>query len=212
MRDHGSVSAGQRRSDASANIDRIVAAARQVFAREGASATLSQVAEAAGVSAATLYRHFSNRQALAAAVYEDVFSAEIKPAILALSESSPEAYVDALAQLEEVMSMQRPQMASLDDLANLTTDLILRDRELFENLLMQAQARGDLRTDLTADEVATFVAMVTTASVALNQPKRQRRRYLSLMVDALRPAAAPKRSTGNHGGAEQASEPAQKPR
>ena len=161
-----------------------------MFAREGASATLSQVAAAAGVSEATLYRHFPNRQALATAVYENVFDTEITPAVLALSESPPHAYIDALAQLEDVMSAQRPLLASLDDLASLTTELILRDRELFEDVLMQAQARGNLRTDLTADEVATFVAMITTASVAMNQPKPQRLRYLRLMVDALSPAAA----------------------
>lgn len=186
----GSVGGSQRRSDAFANIARIVAAARKVFAREGASATLSQVAAAAGVSEATLYRHFANRQALAAAVYEDVFNTEITPTVLALSESPPHAYIDALAQLEDVMSAQRPLLASLDDLASLTTELILRDRELFEDVLMQAQAKGNLRTDLTPDEVATFVAMITTASVAMNQPKPQRLRYLRLMVDALSPAAA----------------------
>lgn len=196
MRDHGGVSTGQRRSDACANIDRITATARKAFARNGASTTLSQIADAAGVSAATLYRHFPNRSALAAAVYTDIFDAEIKPAILALSESPPEAYVDALARLEDVMSMVRPLLTSLDHLADLTTALILRDRELFEDVLTQAQARGTLRADLQADEVATFVAMVTTASVALNQPMPQRRRYLGFMVDALRPRAAPKPSAG----------------
>lgn len=200
MRDHGSVNASQRRSDASANIGRIVAAAREVFARDGASATLSQVATAAGVSDATLYRHFPNRQALAAAVYEDIFNAEVKPAVLALSESPPDAYIDALAQLEDVMTAQRPLLASLDDLASLTADLILRDRELFEDVLFQAQARGNLRTDLTADEVANFVAMVTAASVAMNHPAPLRRRYLGLMVDALSPAAAKRGRAGGASG------------
>ena len=88
------------------------------------------------------------------------------------------------------MSAQRPLLASLDDLASLTAEMILRDRELFEDVLMHAQARGNLRTDLTADEVATFVAMITTASVAMNHPAPQRRRYLGLMVDALSPVAA----------------------
>lgn len=189
MRDHGRVNASQRRSDASANIGRIVAAARQVFARDGASATLSQVAAAAGVADATLYRHFPNRQALAAAVYEDVFKAEVKPAVLALSGAPPEAYIDALVHLEDVMAAQRPLLASLDDLASLTAELIKREPELLEDVIIQAQASGNLRTDLSADEVATFVAMVTTASVAMDQPKSQRRLYVRLMVDGLRPTA-----------------------
>lgn len=190
MRDHGVMRSTQRRSDASVNIARIVAAARQIFAREGPSATLSQVATAAGVGDATLYRHFPNRQALATAVYEDIFTAEVKPAILALAGSPATAFIDVLAHLEDVMFAQRPVIASLDDLAGLTADLIMRDRELLEEFVGQAQSAGTLRADVSADEVASFVAMVTAASVAMNQPKAQRRRYLHLMVDALSPAAA----------------------
>ena len=190
MRDHGVVPSTPRRSDASANIARIVAAAREVFARDGASATLSEVATAAGVGDATLYRHFPNRQALAAAVYEDIFTDEVKPAILALAGSPATAFIDVLAHLEDVMFAQRPILASLDDLASLTADLIMRDRELLEDFVGQAQSAGMLRDDVNAGEVASFVAMVTAASVAMNLPKSQRRRYLHLMVDALSPAAA----------------------
>lgn len=190
MRDHGVVSGIQRRSDASANITRIVAAARQVFARDGASTTLSAVATAAGVGDATLYRHFPNRQALAAAVYEDIFDTEVKPAIMALAGSPASDFIDVLSHLEDVMFAQRPVIASLDDLASLTADLIMRDRVLLEQFVRQAQSDGTLRGDVSAREVASFVAMVTAASVAMNQPKAQRRRYLNLMVDALSPAAA----------------------
>ncbi|KUI27778.1 TetR family transcriptional regulator [Mycobacterium sp. IS-1496] len=179
-----------RRSDAFANVHRIVAAAREVFGRDGDNATLSQVAEAAGVANATLYRHFPNRRALAAAVYEDIVVTDIKPAILALGRDAPRAaFIDALAHLEEVMFRQRPLLTSIGDLADLTARLFTRDREQFDDMIMQAQATGALRPDLTSDDVATFVAMVTTASVAMNQPRPARRRYLSLMFDALNPAA-----------------------
>src|SRR3712207_3266457 len=97
-----------RRSDAFANVSRIVAAARDIFARDGASATLSQVAAAAGVGNATLYRHFPNRQALAAAVYTDIVENDIRPTIAALGENAPrEAFVEALARLEDAMFEQR---------------------------------------------------------------------------------------------------------
>ena len=81
----------------------------------------------------------------------------------------------------------RPMISSLDDLASLTVELIMRDRGLLEEFVGRSQARGNVRTDLTSEEVATFVAMVTTASVAMDQPKPLRRRFLALMVDALRP-------------------------
>lgn len=175
----------RRRSDAFANVSRIVAAAREIFARDGTSATLSQVAAAAGVGNATLYRHFPNRQALAAAVYEDIVDNDIRPTITALADNAPrEKFIDALARLEDAMFEQRQLLASMGDLAELTVRLFTRDRDEFEAMIDQAKAAGALRADLTADDVVTFVAMVTTASVAMNQSKPMRRRYLSLMFDA----------------------------
>ena len=100
------------------------------------------------------------------------------------------------------MFEQRPLLASLDDLASLTKDFITRDRDLFDDIILQCQASGIVRADLTADEIATFVAMVTTASVAMNQPKPARRRYLRLMVDALTldvtPVRAPLSGDAHH--------------
>ncbi|KWX56686.1 TetR/AcrR family transcriptional regulator [Mycobacterium sp. NAZ190054] len=181
----------RRRSDAFANVAKILTAAREVFAKEGAAATLSQVASAAGVANATLYRHFPNRQALAAAVYQEILENEIKPAIMALGEDAPrEAFIEALAHLEDVMFEQRPLLSSLEDLAQLTERLIIRDRDDLDQIVSQARARGALRPDLTTEDVAAFVAMVTTGSVAMNQPKSLRRRYLSLMLDAFNPGDA----------------------
>jgi AcrR family transcriptional regulator len=180
------------RADAFANVSRIVAAAREVFSNEGPSATLTQVATRAGVGNATLYRHFPNRQALAAAVYEDIFVSEVEPVISALIASAAprESFLDVLERLTEVMCQQRPLLPSLDHLAELTVALFHRNRDLVDALVATGRATGDLRPDLTPEDLPTFVAMVTTGSVALNQPAALRRRYLSMMVDALNPTGA----------------------
>lgn len=182
----------RRRADAYANESRIVAAAREVFATHGAAATLTQVAAQAGVGNATLYRHFPNRQALGAAVYEDVFAAEIEPVIVALVDSAAprEAFIDVIERIAELMYAQRPLLSSLDHLTELTERLFARKRDLLEQVVPHGQATGELRADLTVADVPTFVAMVTAASVALEQPASLRRRYLSLMLDALNPAGA----------------------
>lgn len=184
--------AKRRRADAFANVNRIVAAAREVFSVQGDSATLTDVATLAGVGNATLYRHFANRQALAAAVYEDIFVTEVEPVITQLveSEAPRESFLDVIERLTEVMCQQRPLLSSLDHLAELTVALFNRNRELVAAIVATGQSKGELRLDLTADDVATFVAMVTTASVALDQPPELRRRYLSLMLDALNPVGA----------------------
>ncbi|MGK2883139.1 MAG: TetR/AcrR family transcriptional regulator [Mycobacterium sp.] len=182
----------RRRADACANVNKIVAAAREVFAERGESATLTQVAERAGVGNATLYRHFANRQSLAAAVYEDIFLTEVEPVLRSLvdDDAPRESFLDVIERMVEVMHTQRRLLPSLDQFADLTARLFTSDPDLAGEMIRRRQENGELRPDLTVDDVPTFVAMVTTASVALDQPPALRRRYLSLMLDALNPAGA----------------------
>ena len=59
-----------QRADARRNRERLLAAARTVFASDGPRASLQGVAREAGVGIGTLYRHFPSREALYTAVYE----------------------------------------------------------------------------------------------------------------------------------------------
>ena len=56
------------RSDARRNRDAILRAAEEVFAAESVTVPLQRIAERAGVGRGTLYRHFPDRYALAAAL------------------------------------------------------------------------------------------------------------------------------------------------
>lgn len=60
------------RRDASANRDRLLAAARRLFAERGGDVTMEEVAIEAGVGKGTLYRRYPNRAALAEAVLDDL--------------------------------------------------------------------------------------------------------------------------------------------
>ena len=61
--------ARKTRTDAQRNRERILAVAKEAFARSGANTSLDDVARQAGVGAGTLYRHFPTRDALLEAVY-----------------------------------------------------------------------------------------------------------------------------------------------
>ena len=63
------------RADARRNRERIVAAAREVFAEQGPGASLNQVAQRAGVGAGTLYRHFPTSQDLFVEIIQDQVAA-----------------------------------------------------------------------------------------------------------------------------------------
>ncbi len=57
------------RADAQRNRERILEVARLVFTRDGANATLDDIARQAAIGPGTLYRHFPTRDALIEAVY-----------------------------------------------------------------------------------------------------------------------------------------------
>ncbi|BBG04075.1 MULTISPECIES: TetR/AcrR family transcriptional regulator [Pseudonocardia] len=59
------------RADRRRNRERLVTAAIEVFARDGAAAPLEEIARSAGVGSATLHRHFGSRRELLEAVCTD---------------------------------------------------------------------------------------------------------------------------------------------
>lgn len=59
------------RKDAARNRDRLLAAARRMFAEHGHDVALEEIAKVAGVSRTTIYRNFATREELAATVFAD---------------------------------------------------------------------------------------------------------------------------------------------
>jgi AcrR family transcriptional regulator len=59
------------RADARRNREMIIAAAEDLFLRDGADASLEEIARRAGVGSATLHRHFPTRKGLLEVVYFD---------------------------------------------------------------------------------------------------------------------------------------------
>src|SRR5919202_1474542 len=62
------------RADARRNRERVIAAARAVFAEQGRDAPMDDVARRAEVGVGTVYRHFPTKEALLRAVAEDAFA------------------------------------------------------------------------------------------------------------------------------------------
>lgn len=59
------------RADGHRNRERLLSAAVELVARDGARASLEEIARRAGVGSATLHRHFPSRHALLEAVFRD---------------------------------------------------------------------------------------------------------------------------------------------
>ncbi|MBP2299722.1 TetR/AcrR family transcriptional regulator [Azospirillum picis] len=83
----------QPRADGERNRARIIEAAKQRFAEQGAGAALEQIARDAGVGIGTLYRHFPTRDVLIEAVYRH----EVDALVVAAGElSAKEPPIEAL--------------------------------------------------------------------------------------------------------------------
>jgi AcrR family transcriptional regulator len=175
-----------KRADARRNYDTLVAAARALFAEDGTSAPLEDVAERAGVGIGTLYRHFPTRQALLEAVYVDEVEAMAQAAV-DLSELPP---WDALSQwLHQYVGFAATKRALNEALLEAApdSDVLVACRTAIAGagaaLVERAQRAGVVRADTNFMDVVRMVggiAMVPTADPG------QKERMLELALDGLR--------------------------
>ncbi|NNM47756.1 TetR family transcriptional regulator [Knoellia koreensis] len=179
-----------RRSDAVSNVARIVEAARRLFATGDGTGPLSRIAREAGVGVATLYRHFPSRESLASAVYAHVFATEIEPALSTLGRNgvSREALLDVAERISDVVAHEPGLVAAMSRMTEVTGDLLRPRMETMAPILRASQEAGNIREDITPEDLPVLIALVATAfgSTRLDPPAR--RRYLGLLLDALSPS------------------------
>lgn len=177
------------RSDAVSNVARIVEAARRVFATGDGTGPLSRVARDAGVGVATLYRHFPDRESLASAVYAHVFATEIEPALATFGRHgvSREALLDVAERISDVVAHQPGLIAAMSDITETTRDLLRHRMETMAPTLRASQEAGNIRPDITPEDLPVLIALVATAFAGTSLDPPARRRYLGLLLDALSP-------------------------
>jgi len=175
-----------KRADARANHEKLVAAARELFADKGTSAPLEEVAERADVGIGTLYRHFPTRQALLEAVYVDEVEAMARAAA-DLAELPP---WDALSQwLHQYVGFAATKRALNEALMETDPDstVLLTCRTALTGagtaLVERAQKAGAVRRDTTFTDVVRMVGAI--AMVPTEDPE-QKQRLLELALDGLR--------------------------
>ncbi|WIV57905.1 TetR/AcrR family transcriptional regulator [Amycolatopsis nalaikhensis] len=177
------------RADALSNIARILDAARRAFATGDGTRPLAHIAREAGVGIATLYRHFPNRESLACAVYDQIFATEIEPALATFADTgvSRPALLDVAERISDVILREPGLVASIGQLTEVTGELLRRSMETLTPILRAAQQAGNIRPDITPEDIPVLLALATTAFATTNLDRRTRRRYLSLLLDALNP-------------------------
>jgi AcrR family transcriptional regulator len=187
-----SQSAGRKpRADAQRNRERILEAAKRAFTRSGASASLDDIANEAGVGPGTLYRHFPTREELLQAVYrsemEKLAAAEQKftqsmPPIEALR-AWLLLFVDAI----ETKQIIAPALNTLiGDPKKVFAASYAQIHEAIRALVKRAIKSGDMRRDL--DPMDLLRALVGVANVATSPDWQQSaRRLVDILIIGSRP-------------------------
>lgn len=187
------------RKDAARNRARLLEAARDVFAERGLEATLDDVANRAGVGIGTAYRHFANKQELAAEILVESSDQMVAEAQAALeADDAWQALVGFFEVAIERMSRDRGLHETLVQQRGPVASSPFRDAliESIEELFHRAQRSGVIREDAVPTDVAPIFGMMGVAidMAAASSPELWRR-YLQLWFDGLRAHGMPELST-----------------
>lgn len=187
----------RRRADAERNIQRILEAADEVVSRDGADASVEEIARLAGVGPATLYRHFPSRMAL----MEALFSGRMEALCAGARELAHQADADDalevwLRAMVSLLIEAQGMLAALtmqgvvesDPEGNFASGIALT-LEAAEELVEEARRRGVIKPDVRAHEVVDLLVGVCMAVDRVRhpelQPDRRAARLLDLILEGL---------------------------
>jgi AcrR family transcriptional regulator len=179
------------RADAMRNQDQLLAVATRMFVATRAEPSMRAIAREAGVGIATLYRHFPTRESLVDAVYRDQVARLTTGARELLDQLPPAA---ALRRWMDLFGDWIATKSGMLDtlLAMIESGTIAHEETRSEllaaitSMLDAGSAAGDLRSDVSADDIAASLIGIFTVAPCPEQ-EDQAGRLLDLLLDGLRP-------------------------
>lgn len=179
------------RKDAERNRERVLGAARELFAQRGLEATLNDVAHHAGVGVGTVYRRFATKQELLDAIFESGIDQIVALAESALDrENSWDGFVWFVEQLCELTATDRGlrEMVYSTAYGGYPVDCArLRLVPPISKLFERARADGYLRTDAHHTDMPILGMLAGTVSEWAGHVEPELwRRYVALLLDGLR--------------------------
>jgi len=183
------------RADAARNRKLLLDAAAAAFAEQGTEVSIAEIAQRAGIGKGTVFRHFPAKENLIAAIIRARLD-ELSEAGAALLDAA-----DPTAALTEFMRLGAELQARDHSVCQAAIGLIHDDAEAqaaadrltrtAEALTERAQRHGGIRDDVTGQDIILLLrgAYQAAAPLAHAAPELWRR-YLAVVIDGLRPAAA----------------------
>lgn len=172
------------RADAQRNEDRLLQAAAAAFAREGAGASVKDIAREAGVGVGTLYRRFPSKELLIEATYRHEVQrlCEVAPHLAATRAPAEalrtwmESFIDFMAAKQGMADALRVILT--DDREKLHTRALLADA--IDHLLAPAKGRSVTRPDVSAQDV-----LMALGGISLMASNEQQGDLATRLIDLL---------------------------
>jgi AcrR family transcriptional regulator len=170
------------RADARRNYDRIVSAASEAIARDGAEASLEAIARSAGVGSATLHRHFPSRWSLMEAVFEERIGCLIDRAEeLRVAPEPLDALVRWLREVAAYATTTRGLAAALlngppEERSTCQAHLVAAG----EPLVRRAAETGEVRGEVATADLLTLVNAISLAAQEAGPQEAERLVTLAL--------------------------------
>jgi AcrR family transcriptional regulator len=190
MKKH-STTARKPRIDALRNRERILEVAKAAFTRQGANASLDDIAKQAGVGAGTLYRHFPTRDELIEGVYRnEVRKLATAAARFAETMSPLEALRAWMLLLVDYIAAKHIIAPALNSVVGGPSRLYEGSRTMIQGaideLVRRAKKSGDLRRDLDAFDLLR--ALIGVSHVGSGADWQQSaRRLVDILIAGSRP-------------------------
>src|SRR5262245_19467341 len=178
------------RADARRNREAVVAAAKKLFADEGLDAQMPDVAKAAKVGVGTVYRHFPTKEDLVAALAAERFERLAEKTREGIEAEDPWAGLCEFIRFSaEIQSDDRglcEVMGSRPEVMNASAYAVGLDG-LCDKLVKRAQRSGDLRKDLTWEDIPMIACGLGRITPAEHGPAVGRwPRLVEIVIDGLR--------------------------
>jgi AcrR family transcriptional regulator len=178
------------RADAARNAERIIAAAWAAFTESDTDVPLEEIARRAGVGVATLYRRFASKDELISAVVEWRYAEQVEP-VLRKAITDPDPWRGMTATLDAALTVAQeelPMIKASRDPALMIDGVMARFFVELASVVRRGQEMGQIRADLTPADLPPLVYMlIGTLRVTDGSAWR---RYVALVLDALRPSSA----------------------
>ena len=180
------------RADARRNRERVLAAAEELFADHGLRVQMADVARRAGVGVGTVCRNFPTKEALITALLDDMLEPLVEASQQALADPDPSeglrSYVEAMADLQARSRGLAEEMSAHYERSDEQSVKFTLRRNLAA-ILRRAQDAGAVRADIgPADLALLFCGIAQSAVLDGEVGATQRRRYVTVVLDGLKPA------------------------